>query len=143
MGGVLHEYGECKLMKKKLFYCAGIFFIVIFLCVAFILKDSWMFNKKLNDLFCIKQEFKEDIYDLVSCTDGNFLVRDVNGWIVNDEIIYGSKGIREYFFIDLKSKNVKEFKTLVDFDMYLKRHGIGEYDMSKEKNISHLRYGNQ
>ena len=105
-------------------------------------EKKWAFSGNVVGDTCINQEFMTSNYDLVICSNNKHIVDDVNGWIIEDDVIYGSFGSNKYFGFELDSELLSTFDSLHGMNYFLKSKGMQAYNMNREENVYHLLYGN-
>jgi hypothetical protein len=128
-------------MKKSIFILSFVFVLVGLSITYLQLTRHWLYSEEIVENICVKQKFRENVYDLVLCDDAKPLVEDVNGWIIDNQLIYGSMSETGYFAISLSRLEVTEFESIHDINSFLFQSDVRSYDMNDEENISHLKYG--
>ncbi len=128
-------------LKRVLISMGLIVLTVVLVFSGYLAKKKWAFNGKIVGDVCLSQEFMTSNYSLVTCSNNESIVADVSGWIIEGEFIYGTFGANKYFGLKLDGELVSTFDSLHEINNYLKGKSLQYYDMDREENVYHLRYG--
>lgn len=85
----------------------------------------------------------KDEYNLINCANNKVLVQDASEWIIKDNTLYGiAMDDRDiYFLINTKNNSVTLIDSYLDFNDYLNKSGLPNYNMSNSEGMVHLLYG--
>ena len=104
-------------------------------------RRAYCFSADVADGITLSQRPFRDVYDLRSARAGMLLVKDVNGWIVAPQLLFGSFDSTKYFAIELSNQRVQSFESMSGMNAFLRDRHLSPYDMSSEENVSHMKYG--
>ena len=99
----------------------------------------WYKARIVEDVYIAQRPF-ENIYDIFS-RRGKFRIYDTgnaNGWIIQDNYMYGSAVDPKFYIIDLKNLIINKFYKENEFNERLLKYNLPPLDMSTEENISDL-----
>ena len=116
--------------------------VIIAVFVSYLLKMHLAFYDKVVGNICIKQKLMTSTYSLNFCSNDKLLVDNINGWIIEDGVIYGAFDSASYFSFEFNGESVSTYDSLIKMNAYLRRKGLQSYDMNREENIYHLLYSN-
>lgn len=128
-----------SVIKRTMLFVASSAVVALMIPACYLIFMCWMFRANVvNDVYIVQRPFS-NVYDFKS--GGETLIRDVNGWIINGNYVYGSCNECEYFLIHLPDHSIVRYKSLSGLDEFLLSNCMPIYDMSDEENESDLIYG--
>lgn len=95
----------------------------------------------INSDFYVEKHYFSDSYDLRSHVNDEFIVPDVEGWILSHDYVYGGYGGSGFFAFKVGQKSFHKFNSVSALNEFLSAEGIDGYDVGAEENVSHLKYG--
>lgn len=106
-------------MKKRSLIISIIFLILI----ALYWKNFWFLNVKLSEDFYIQQIPFTSNYVLKSKLNGK-IVEHIYEWNISNNFIFGSDINDNYFLYDIKSKVLKIYKDMSEFNDDLRKRNL-------------------
>ena len=130
-------------MRKILIFFTSIILLTILIIAIFIFQHVYNFSTRIAEDICIDQVFMKDEYNLINCTSSKVLIQNASEWIVKDSFLYGiATDDREiYFLINTKNNSATLIDSYLDFNDYLNKLGLPNYNMSNSEGMVHLLYG--
>ncbi len=116
--------------------------LVITISGLYVLKHVYWFNTELMGNVVLQQEVFTSKYHLFN-KEGELLVSNVEGWIIDKDAIYGTNAGSGFFFVtnDKSSPGTEYYSTSTELNKILKVNGYRVYDLKYEENTSHLKFG--
>jgi hypothetical protein len=133
-------------MKRYLLVLLLVILVPVIITIGLFAKQHWLYRENVIANICIQQKLMTSDYDLVSCSGNEIYVSNINGWIIEKNLIYGVLSNPHKYFVlgiyDSDKSTLVLYGSMSKLNSYLKTQGISSYNMSKEENLSHLKFGN-
>lgn len=112
---------------------------LVFIYGVILIKHAFFFSMEITDNFLIQQVPLKKQFNLIINSDQ--VINDIDGWIINEEAIYGHFQ-EKYFFVSKLNHKILLFDDEKDINIHLKELNLNIYDFGYEEGIADLKFGN-
>lgn len=128
-------------MPRRRLLLLSIFTFVVILPGLFAFRLAqleWFLSAQITNGVTVKQRPFKYVYDIH--TRKGTAVKEVTGWIVRSDYVYGQCRDLSYFMIDPADGHVDRFKNLKEINTILILNRLPIYSMNDEEGIADIKY---